>query len=167
MILFHGKADINYDKTDLHSMEIKKSWYMFLIVIGLLLSSGCTMSTQDEDYKSLVVDAIEKLDSQNEKIIQPYQGMTADELSTMKTFAEQSKSAAEQMTLSDAYKKSREFFLRAMDATIEGVNIIQNDVDVSTQKVDSTAPATNAFIQAQSDLGSAADIIKVPKEKMY
>lgn len=71
------------------------------------------------------------------------------------------------MTLSDTYKKSREFFFQAMDATIEGVNTIQNNVDVSSQKIDCTAPATNIFIQVQSDFGNAADISKVSKKKTY
>jgi hypothetical protein len=144
--------------------------HLFLIPILLicfLYTAGCTGATHDEDYKTLVIEAIEKLDPQNEKIINPYKGMTIDDLSAMKTFAEQAKSSAEQMTLSDTYKKSREFFLRAMDATIAGVDSPQGDIDTATGKVESTAPATNYFIQVQSDLGSAADIIKVPKKKTY
>lgn len=52
-----------------------------------------------------------------------------------------------------------------MDATIAGVDSLQGDIDTATGKVESTAPATNYFIQVQSDLGSAADIIKVPKKR--
>jgi len=150
-----------------HNMNSAGYLILSLIVACFLYVAGCTGGAQDEEYKALVVDAIEKLDSQNEKIIKPYQGMTADELSSMKAFAEQSKAAAEQMTLSDTCKKSRELFLRAMDATIKGIESIQGDIDQSTGKVESTAPATNYFIQTQSDLGSAADIIKVPKKKTY
>jgi hypothetical protein len=54
-----------------------------------------------------------------------------------------------------------------MDATIEGIDNLKENADLSTGKVESTAPATNNFIQAQSDLGSAADIIKVPKKKTF
>ena len=140
---------------------------ILIVVICFLYTAGCTGAAHDEDYKALVIDAIEKMDPQNEKIVNPYKGMTADDLSAMKTFAEQAKSSAIQMSLSDTYKKSREFFLRAMDATIAGVDSLQGDIDTATGKVESTAPATNYFIQVQSDLGSAADIIKVPKKKTY
>lgn len=148
-------------------MHTMKCWAFLFILIGVVLISGCIGTTQDEDYKSLVKEAIIQLDSQNEKIVKPYSGMTVDEISTMKSFAEQTKSSAEQMTLSDTYKKSREFFIRSMDATIKAMDSLQVTIDPTAQKVESTAPATEYFIQIQSDLGSAADIIKVPKEKTY
>lgn len=147
--------------------NFRNSLPILIVVICLFYTAGCTGATHDEDYKTLVIDAIERMDPQNEKIENPYKGMTVDDLSAMKTFVEQAKSSAEEMTLSDTYKKSREFFIRSMDATIAGVDSLQGDIDTTTGKVDSTAPATNYFIQAQSDLGSAADIIKVPKKKTY
>ena len=148
-------------------MNLKNVSTLVFIAVCLIFIAGCTGGNDDEEYKALVIDAIEKLEPLNEKIINPYKGMTGDELMEMKSFAENAKSFAAQMTLSDSEKKSREFFIRAMDVTVEGTNNLQGNVDSSTGKVESTAPATNNFIQMQSDLGSAADIIKVPKKKSY
>ncbi|OQA53100.1 MAG: hypothetical protein BWY45_03075 [Euryarchaeota archaeon ADurb.Bin294] len=140
---------------------------LVFFAICFILIAGCTGGNDDEDYKALVIDAIENLEPQNEKIVNPYKGMTGDELSAMRSYAEEAKNSAAQMTLSDSSKKSRDFFIRAMDATIEGIDNLKENADLSTGKVESTAPATNNFIQAQSDLGSAADIIKVPKKKTF
>ncbi|MDD3573870.1 hypothetical protein [Methanospirillum sp.] len=148
-------------------MNAKNVSILVFITVCFIFIAGCTGGNDDEEYKALVIDAIEKLEPLNEKIINPYKGMTGDELMEMKSFAENAKSFAAQMTLSDSEKKSREFFIRAMDVTVEGTNNLQGNVDSSTGKVESTAPATNNFIQMQSDLGSAADIIKVPKKKSY
>jgi len=140
---------------------------LVFFAICFILIAGCTGGNDDEDYKALVIDAIKILEPQNEKIVNPYKGMTGDELSAMRSYAEEAKNSAAQMTLSDSSKKSRDFFIRAMDATIEGIDNLKENADLSTGKVESTAPATNNFIQAQSDLGSAADIIKVPKKKTF
>ena len=148
-------------------MNLKNVSTLVFIAVCLIFIAGCTGGNDDEEYKALVIDSIEKLEPLNDKIINPYKGMTGDELMEMKSFAEEAKNFATQMTLSDSGKKSREFFIRAMDVTVEGTNNLQGNVDSSTGKVESTAPATNNFIQMQSDLGSAADIIKVPKKKSY
>ncbi len=146
-------------------MTLVKYILLTFVFIGLLFLAGCTGGAHDEQYKKLVTDALDQLDSLNEKIVKPYQGMTAGELSDLKSFAEQAKRSAEQMSLSDTDKKSLELFIRAMNATIEGVDSLSGALDPSTMRVDNTAPATNYFIQAQSDLKSAADIIKVQKKK--
>jgi len=155
-------------KTEHHTMHYTRHSFLALMVaVCFLYTAGCTNAVEDEDYKTLVIHALDKLDLINEKIINPYQGITVDELSAMKIFAEQAKSSVEQMVLSDNSKKSKEFFVRAMDSTIEAVSTLEAKADVSLQKVESTAPVTNLFIQIKNDLGSAADIIKVPNKKGY
>lgn len=155
------------NKKDYPTIDNMKFWYLIPIMISLVIFSGCTSANQDEEYKSLVVDTLKTLDPVNEHIIQPYQGMSADELAKMKNFAEQAKNSAEQMTLSDTSKKSREFFILAMNSVQDSVRILEPDIDSASGKIESTAPATNAFIQIKNNLGSAADIIKVSNEKGY
>ena len=142
-------------------------WYLLPLIIIIVVITGCTTANQDEEYKSLVIEALTQLDPINEHIMKPYQGMSVDELNTMKSFAQKAKGSAEQMTLSDTSKKSREFFIRAMETTISGLSTLEPDIDPAAQRILSTAPATNAFIQIKSDLGSAADVIKVPNKKGY
>ena len=148
-------------------MSTIKYLFTTFIFIGLVICSGCTSTNQDEEYKALVTEALTQFDPINEHIIKPYAGMSGDEMSGMKEFATQARDSVNQMTLSDNSKKSKEFFVRAMDASIEAVSTLEPKFDATLQKVESTAPATNLFIQIKNDLGSAADIIKVPNKKGY
>lgn len=144
-------------------MEILQKHWLFLCLGVLIICAGCTAPNQDEAYVNLVTESMNVFDIQSERVLQPYHGMAISELTDMRDFAEQAKGAALEMTLSDNAKKSREVYIQSLDATITGTNLLLSGVSSGDTKVDSTAPATNNFIQAQNYLGTAADIMKIPK----
>jgi len=140
---------------------------VWLIIIALtllsLLFSGCTSQTQDDEFKSLLSDTITQFSVQNEKILQPYSGMTITDLTAMRSFAEKAKSIAQQMKLSDTGEKARDIYLQALDSTITGTNLLINNADSTSGKIDTTSPATTNFINSQYNLNTVADIMKLPK----
>jgi len=137
-------------------------WLVFYLGM-LIICAGCTAPNQDEEYVNLVTESMNVFDIQNERVTQPYHGMAVSELIEMRDFAEQAKVAALEMTLSDTAKKSREVYIESLDATIAGTNLLLSSVSSEDVKVDSTAPVTNNFMQAQNYLRTAADIMKIPK----
>ena len=144
-------------------MEKSQNNWLVLCLGMLIICAGCTAPNQDEEYVNLVTESMNVFDMQSERVLQPYHGMAVSELTDMRDFAEQAKVAALGMTLSDNAKKSREVYIESLDATIAGTNLLLSGVSSGDTKVDSTAPATNNFIQAQNYLGTAADIMKIPK----
>ncbi|MDD1724375.1 MAG: hypothetical protein LUQ07_04515 [Methanospirillum sp.] len=135
--------------------------YIAIPMILLLLSAGCTSSNQDEELKNLVNDTISVFVIQNGYLEQPYHGASVSDLTILKSYAEQAKSKAEAMTLSDNGKKARDLYILSLDNTIKAVDTLTADLGPDDTKVETTAPATNYLIQTKSNLDSVAQLLKI------
>lgn len=135
--------------------------YLVIPTIFFLIMAGCTSSSQDDELKTLVQNTLTQFAKQAEYLEQPYHGASVSDLSSMKTFAEQAKSRAEAMSLSDTGKKARDLYILSLDNTIKGVDTLTKDLGPDDTKVETTAPATNNFIQSKSNLDSVVQMLKI------
>ncbi len=139
---------------------------LICLCIAVVLVCGCSGPTQDADYKALIENVSSDFQSQKEVIVKPYQGLTASELRQYKSAALSAQAAAEPMTLSDKYSKSRGILVQGMNATITAIDILEEQGKLSGANEKITTESVNVyFITTQNKINDACDLIGVYREK--
>lgn len=125
---------------------------------------GCSSPTQDTDYKTLIENVSSDFQGQEDVIIKPYQGLTANELLQYKYAASSAKAAAEAMTLSDTHSKSRGLFIQGMNATITAIDTLEQAGKLSDSEGRIPTDSVNMyFISTQNKINDAFDLIGVKR----
>lgn len=145
---------------------MKITGLLICLFIAVVLVCGCSGPTQDGDYKALIENVSTDFQSQKEVIVKPYQGLTVNELRQYKSAATSAQAAAETMTLSDKYSKSRGILIQGMNATIAAVDTLEKEGKLSGSNEKITTDSVNVyFITTQNKINDACDLIGVPREK--
>lgn len=145
-----------------------RSGILALLIIIVILFSGCTGKTQDDDFKNLVQNVVTDFKDQKELIIKPNQGLTAEKLNQYKSAAASAKASAEAMTLSDKFGKARGVFVTGMNATISAVDSLQAAGKMANPSDIVTTESINMFfVTTQTKLDDTCDMIGIQKEKAF
>ncbi|MFH0968409.1 MAG: hypothetical protein V1862_12070 [Methanobacteriota archaeon] len=141
---------------------------LICLCIAIVLVCGCSGPTQDEDYKVLLENVSSDFQGQKEVIVKPYQGLSADELRRYKSAALSAQAAAESMTLSDKYSKSRGILVQGMNATITAIDTLEQARKLSGSDEKIPTESVNLyFITSQNKINDACDLIGLPREKTF
>jgi hypothetical protein len=153
-------------KTDTTTMI--RSGILAVLLITVILFSGCTGKTQDDDFKNLVQNVVTDFKDQKEFIGKPNLGLTAEKLNQYKSAAVSAKAAAEAMTLSDKFGKARGMFVMGMNATVTAVDTLQAAGKMSNPSDVVTTESVNGyFVTTQTKLDDTCDMIGIQKEKTF
>jgi len=145
-----------------------RSGVLAVLLITVILFSGCTGKNQDDDFKTLVQKVADDFKDQKELIVKPNQGLTVEKLNQYKSAAVSAKASAEAMTLSDKYGKARGIFVMGMNATVTAVDTLQAAGKLTSPTDIVTTESVNGFfITTQTKIDDTCDMVGIDKEKTF
>ncbi|WP_319539437.1 hypothetical protein [uncultured Methanospirillum sp.] len=145
-----------------------RSGILAVLLITVILFSGCTGKNQDDDFKTLVQKVADDFKDQKELIVKPNQGLTVEKLNQYKSAAASAKASAEAMTLSDKSGKARGIFVMGMNATVTAVDTLQAAGKLTSPTDIVTTESVNGFfITTQTKIDDACDMVGIDKEKTF
>ena len=135
------------------------------LCIAFVLLCGCSGPVQDEDFKNLVENVSSDFQGQNDLIISPDKGLTANELLQYKSAAKSAQTVAEAMTLSDKYSKARGIFIQGMNATVTAVDTLEQAGKLSDNGQIPTGSVNVYFISTQTKIDDTFNLIGIKRVK--
>ena len=115
---------------------------------------------QDAEYTRLIENVSSDFQGLNDLIVNPYSGLTPNQLRQYKSAAISAEATAEAMTLSDTYSKSRGLFVQGMNATITAVDTLDKAGKLSDSEGRVSTESVNVFfISSQNKIDDAFALI--------